>query len=104
LESDLQYFKTSCVNILNSTSVSGKKKLEAIIHDLLSVQKDFVRAFPNWSTMKIKTCTVINQPQFFMPDQHIGVSKRSVDISDKASNQTIWEASFGQPKYNRIKL
>jgi hypothetical protein len=33
-----------------------------------------------------------------MPDQHIGVSKRSVDISDKASNQTIWEAILGQPK------
>jgi hypothetical protein len=47
--------------------------------------------------MKIKTCTVINQPQFFMPDQHIGVSKRSVDMI-KASNQTIWEASLGQPK------
>jgi hypothetical protein len=54
--------------------------------------------------MKIKTCTVINQPQFFMPDQHIGVSKRSVDIEYKASNQTIWEASFGSTKVQQDQI
>jgi hypothetical protein len=39
-----------------------------------------------------------------MPDQHIGVSKRSVNIEYKASNQTIWEASFGSTKVQQDQI
>jgi hypothetical protein len=85
LESDLQYFAKPLVSIFFWIVHLFQAKKEAWGNNTWSFisAKDFVRAFPiGPRMMKIKTCTVINQP--FMPDQHIGVSKRSVDISDKS--------------------
>jgi hypothetical protein len=43
--------------------------------------------------MEVERRAVVDEPELAVPDQHVGVARRSIEVGDEASNQTMRDAS-----------